>query len=339
MKRTRIFTLAVMLALPCLVVPAVISPSAVSAQSKPIELIFSTYWPTSYTYLWEPIVNFSKKVDMESNGRVKFKLYNSGQLFGGKEEFPALERGDIDMSAPLDIYHMGTIPELGISSLPFMWESIASLQKSLDAGLWDLGVNQKLLKHNVVMLAVAAGGPYQIYSKKPILQPDDMKGLKFGVSGSTAAKAMELLGGIPTTMSSGELYMALQRGTIDGTTRPTITGIGRKLYEVVKYISISNMYYFCSFLTINKDRWDSLPADIKDIMKKAAGERNQEQAQMAQDFEDKGVKLYREKGVDVHILTSAQLATFKEKMRPVYDWWQEQVPTGKEYIEFVEAHH
>jgi len=339
MKRSRIVAIVVMLALPCLIVPGAFSPVTASAQSKPIEMIFSTYWPTSYSYLWEPIVSFSQKVEKQSGGRVKFKLYHSGQLFGGKEEFPALERGDIDMSAPLDIYHMGTIPELGVSSLPFMWESIAGLQKSLDAGLWDLGVNQKLLQHHVVMLAVAAGGPYQIYSKKKsILEPDDMKGLKFGVSGSTAAKAMELLGGIPTTMSSGELYMALQRGTIDGTTRPTITGIGRKLYEVVKYISVSNMYYFCSFLTINKKKWDSLPDDIKDIMKKAAKERNQQQVQMAQDFEDKGVALYREKGVEVHILTSAQLGKFREKMKPVYDWWQEQVPTGKQYIEFVEAH-
>lgn len=338
MKLTRIITMIMMLAL--LGLAGGVYPSTAGAQAKPMELIFSTYWPTSYGYLWEPIVNFAQKVEKQSGGRVKFKLYHSGQLFGGKEEFPALERGDIDMSAPLDIYHTGTIPELGISSLPFMWETISSLQKSLDAGLWDLGANQKLLQHNVVMLGVAAGGPYQLYTKKkPVLQPDDMKGLKWGVSGTTAAKATELLGGAPTMMDSGELYMALQRGTIDGTERPTITGIGRKLYEVIKYLSIGNMYYFCSFLTINKKKWDSLPEDIKEIMKKATRERNQEQVQKAEEYETKGVALYKEKGVEVHILTPEQLAKFREKMKPVYDWWQAQVPTGKQYIEFVKAHH
>ena len=59
---------------------------------------------------------------------------------------------------------------------------------------------------------MAAGGPYQIYSKNfKVTVPADMEGKKWGVSGSTASKAMELLGGSPTTMSSGELYLALQR--------------------------------------------------------------------------------------------------------------------------------
>jgi TRAP-type C4-dicarboxylate transport system substrate-binding protein len=88
-------------------------------------------------------------VENESSGRVKIKFYHSGQLYKGKEEFAAVERGDIDMSAPLDIYQMGIVPELGIGSLPFMWDSPASLQKTLDAGLWDLGVKEKILKHNM----------------------------------------------------------------------------------------------------------------------------------------------------------------------------------------------
>ncbi len=340
MKSVRTVTIVMALVFMGLLVGGALQSSQVYAESEPIEITFSTYWPTSYGYLWEPIVNFVKKVEKQSNGKVKFKLYHTGQLFKGKEEFAALERGDIDMTAPLDIYNTGIVPELGISSMPFMWENIASLQKSLDAGLWDLGINQRLLKHNVVVLGVAAGGPYQFYTKKtPILQPDDMKGLKFGVSGSTASKATELLGGSPTTMSSGELYMALQRGTIDGCTRPTITGIGRKLYEVIKHFSVANMYYYCSFLSINKKKWDSLPADIQEIMKKAAKERNQEQVQKAQEFIKKGVELYKEKGVEVYILSSAQLAKFKEKMEPVYDWWLKKVPTGNKYIEFVKAHH
>ncbi|MBW2147333.1 MAG: TRAP transporter substrate-binding protein DctP [Deltaproteobacteria bacterium] len=340
MRPGRMVTMVMVVALLGLLAGGALQPSQTYAESKPIEITFSTYWPTSYGYLWEPIVSFAQKVEKQSKGRIKFKLYHTGQLFKGKEEFAALARGDIDMSAPLDIYNTGIVAELGISSLPFMWEKIESLQKSLDAGLWDLGINQKLLKHNVVVLGVAAGGPYQFYTKKkPILQPDDMKGLKFGVSGSTASKATELLGGSPTTMSSGELYMALQRGTIDGCTRPTITGIGRKLYEVVKHFSVANMYYYCSFLSVNKRKWDSLPGDIREIMKKVAKERDQEQVQKAQEFIKKGVELYKEKGVEVHILSSTQLAKFKEKMEPVYAWWLKKVPTGNKYIEFVKAHH
>jgi tripartite ATP-independent transporter DctP family solute receptor len=315
-------------------------PAPAGAKSKPTEIVFSTYWPTSYEYLWLPIVHLAEKVEKQSNGRVKFKLYHSAQLFKGKEEFAALERGDIDMTAPLDIYNTGIVLELGISNLPFMWGSPASLQKTLDAGLWGLGINQKLLKHNMVVLNVAAGGPYQIYAKNfPVYTPEDLKGKKWGVSGSTASKAMELLGGAPTTMSSGELYLALQRGTIDGCTRPLITGLGRKLYEVVEYLSVTNMAYFCSFLIINKKKWDTLPKDVQDIMKKAAKERSHEQLERLNAFMEKAIALYKEKGVKVHIATPEELAKFKKAMAPVYDWWLSKVPEGKKYIEFAEKHH
>ncbi|HDM74864.1 MAG TPA: ABC transporter substrate-binding protein [Deltaproteobacteria bacterium] len=309
------------------------------AKAKPIEIVFSTYMPTSYEYLVLPLKHFAEKVEKQSEGRLRFKFYHSGQLYKGKEEFAALERGDIDMTAPLDIYNTGIVPELGISNLPFMWSNPESLQRTLDAGLWDLGINGELLKHNMVVLGVAAGGPYQIYSKKhPVCTPRDMEGKKWGISGSTASKATELLGGAPTTMSSGELYLALQRGTIDGCTRPLITGLGRKLYEVVEHLSVTNMAYFCSFLAINKKKWDSLPEDVQEIMKKAAKERNQEQLHRLLAFMKKAIKLYQDKGVKVHIATQEELAKFKEKMAPVYDWWLTKVPDGKKYIEFAETH-
>ena len=312
----------------------------VKAKSKPIVIVFSTYWPTSYEYMWLPIKHFAEKVENQCNGQVKFELYHSAQLYKGKEEFAALERGDIDMSAPLDLYNTGIVPELGISNLPFMWSNPASLQKTLDAGLWDLGVKDKLLKHNMVVLGVAAGGPYQIYSKKfPVYTPKDMEGEKWAVGGSTASKAIELLGAAPTTMSSGELYLALQRGTIDGCIRPALTGLGRKLYEVVEHISFTNMAYFCSFLAINKKKWDSLPKEVQEIMKKAAKERDQEQLQGLIAFMKKAIKIYKEKGVKVHITTQEELAKFKEKMAPVYDWWLTKVPDGKKYIEFAKKHH
>jgi hypothetical protein len=81
-----------------LMVCIVSTPSA--AADKPIEIVFSTYMPTSYPYLVQPLQDFIKNVEAEVGGRVKFKFYHSGQLYKGKEEFGALERGDIDMAAP-----------------------------------------------------------------------------------------------------------------------------------------------------------------------------------------------------------------------------------------------
>lgn len=323
-----------------LVTGVIFLSSLAQAKDKPIEIVFSTYMPTSYGYLVKPLEEFIATVEAESQGKVKFKFFHSGQLYKGKEEFAAMERGEIDMCAPNDLYLTGIVPETGISNLPFLWETPASMQKSLDAGLWTLGINQKFEKHNVIVLGTAAGGPYQIYSKGfKVTGPADLKGHKWGVSGSTASKAVELLEGSPTTMSSGELYLALQRGTIDGTTRPLITGLGRKLYEVVDHLSVTNMAYFTCMLTINKDKWNSLPKDVQDIMIAAGKKRDQRQLELLEAFMADAINQYKEKKVDVHVATGEELAAFKEKMIPVHEWWLTKVQDGKKYIDFVGQHH
>lgn len=310
------------------------------AKEKPIEIVFSTYMPTSYGYLVQPLTEFIATVEKETAGKVKFKFFHSGQLYKGKEEFAALERGEIDMAAPNDLYLTGIVPETGISNLPFLWETPASMQKSLDAGLWSLGINEKFQKHNVVVLGTAAGGPYQVYSKGfQVTGPDDFKGQKWGVSGSTASKAVELMEGSPTTMSSGELYLALQRGTINGTTRPLITGLGRKLYEVVDNLSVTNMAYFTCMLAINKEKWDSLPKDVQDIIAAAAKQRDQRQLELLEAFMADALQQYKDKKVNVHVATPEELASFKEKMVPVHEWWLTKVADGKKYIDFVAKNH
>jgi len=310
------------------------------AKDKPIEIVFSTYMPTSYPYLVQPLQDFISYVEKEAGGKVAFKFFHSGQLYKGKEEFAALERGEIDMAAPNDLYLTGIIPNTGISNLPFLWETPASMQKSLDAGLWDLGIHQKFEEHNVKVLGRAAGGPYQIYSKGfSVRLPSDMKGQKWGVSGSTASKAIELLNGSPTTMSSGELYMALQRGTINGTTRPLITGLGRKLYEVVDNLVVTNMAYFTCVLAINKEKWESLPADVQEVMIEAGKKRDAQQLKMLEEFMADAIRQYKEKGVNVHESTPEELAQFQVEMKPVHEWWLGKVPDGKKYIEFIAENH
>ena len=312
------------------------SLSGLTQAEAEYKLTFSTYWPTSYNYLMDPIFSYAKKVKERTNGRVEIEVFHSKQLFGGKEEFGALERGDIDMSAPMDTYNTGSIPELGIASMPFLWPNPRAMQKSLDAGLWDLGVNQAMEARGVKVLNVAAGGPYQLYGKGfEIRKPSDLEGKKIAVSGSAASRAMELVGASPTAMSSGDLYVALQRGTIDATSRPLITGIGRKLYEVLDNVTVVNMSYFSTALAINLNTWNKLPADIQKIMQEAANERGREQLQMLEAYMAEAEGLFEKNKVNYHVATDAELAEFQKAVAPVYDWWKGEVADGNKFIEFA----
>jgi TRAP-type C4-dicarboxylate transport system substrate-binding protein len=314
---------------------AVLSPVVSAAPEH--KLTFSTYWPTSYNYLIDPIFSFADKVKERTNGRVEIEIFHSKQLFGGKEEFGALERGDIDMSAPMDTYNTGAVPELGIASMPFLWPSPRAMQTSLDAGLWDLGVNQAMEARGVKVLNVAAGGPYQLYGKGfEIRKPADLAGKKIAVSGTAASRAMELINASPTSMSSGDLYVALQRRTIDATSRPLLTGIGRKLYEVLDNVTVVNMSYFATALAINVDSWNKLPADIQAIMQEAANERGQEQLVALEAYMAEAQGLFEKNNVNYHVATDAELAEFQKAVAPVYDWWRGEVPDADKYIKFAQ---
>jgi len=311
-------------------------PGVASAEPE-FKLTYSTYWPTTYGYLYDPIVSFAKKVQDRSNGRIEIEIFHSAQLFGGKEELTALERGDIDLVAALDTYNTGLVPELGITSMPFLWPNPDAIQKSLDAGLFDLGINQALEKRNVKVLNVAAGGPYQIYGKDfSVRTPADLKGKKIAVSGTAASKAMELVGAAPTSMSSSDLYVAMQRGTIDATSRPFLTGIGRKLYEVLDNVTVVNMSYFTSLLSINLDTWNKLPPDLQEIVQKAADERSVEQLQMLNQYIADAKPLFEENGVNFYVASPEELEQFKTIVAPVYDWWETQVPDAQKYIDFAQ---
>lgn len=309
-------------------------PGAANAAPE-YKLTFSTYWPTTYNYLYDPIVSFAKKVKDRSKGRIEVEIFHSSQLFGGKEELGALERGDIDLASPMDTYNTGLIPALGISSMPFMWPNPDAIQKTLDAGLFDQGINQALAKRNVKVLNVAAGGPYQIYGKGfAVRKPSDLKGKKIAVSGTAASKAMELIGAAPTSMSSSDLYVALQRGTIDATSRPLLTGIGRKLYEVLDNVTIVNMSYFTTFLAINMKTWNKLPPDLQKIVQQAATERSAEQLKMLNQYLADAKTLFEQHKVNYYVAPAGELKAFKDAVLPVYDWWKTKVPDAQKYIDF-----
>ncbi|PLC55599.1 ABC transporter substrate-binding protein [Pollutimonas nitritireducens] len=309
-----------------------------AAAEKPIQLTFSTYLPPSYEYVWKPIEKFVETVHKESNGRVKINVFHSGQLFDGYEELAALSRGDVDMVNMTGTYLSGTMPALNIFTLPFLFQDVPHLRRALNEGLLDLGITKDLKEqHDTVILGIAPFDPYEFYTReKPILSVDDFKGKVWATTGSLDARALQLMGGSPTGMPSSELYLAFDRGVIDGTPRPLLTGIGRSLYEVTKHLSLANFGVDTSILSINRKKWDSLPPDIQEILRKAAKERDNDQFDQVAAFVKEAVGTYEAKGVKVHRVEADALQAMRDATAPAIEEWVKLVPDGPRYLEIVE---
>ena len=96
--------------------------------------------------------------------------------------------------------------------------------------------------------------------------------MKIRSYGELPSETIKALGGAPATLSSGEVYMALQQGTIDGQTSGTTAMYDRKMYDVTKYLTVTN-HAFPEFVTaINLKFWNTLSADQKKLIETAAAE-------------------------------------------------------------------
>ncbi|RUM95148.1 ABC transporter substrate-binding protein [Pseudaminobacter arsenicus] len=314
--------------------------TALAAQAQEtFELTFSTYLPPTYEYVWKPVEAFVKTVEDKSDGRVKIKVFHSAQLFDGYDELQALSRGDIDITNMTGTYPSGTIPALTLFTLPFVFDDVAHMERALAAGLADQGMKQELNdKHDVVILGLAPWDPYEFYSRStPILSESDFVGKVWATSGSSDAKAIQLLGGSPTGMPSSELYLSFDRGVIDGTPRPLLTGIGRSLYEVAKHLTISNFAIDTSILAINRQRWESLPADVQQIMLDAASERDRDQIARVRSFVEEAIAKYEEAGVAVHRMDAEAVSKLRQATKAAVDEFASTVENGEKYLEIIES--
>ena len=303
------------------------------------KLVFSTYLPPSYEYIYTPAENFINKIQERSEGRLKVDIFHSAQLFDGHDELSAISRGDIDITNMTGTYPSTSVPALGVFALPLMFDDIAHLERAMEAGLLDAGLRSEMKDdHNTVILGVAPLDPYELYSRQdPIMKTEDFSGTIWATTGATDAQAIQLLGGSPTGMSSSELYLAFDRGVIDATPRPLITGLGRSLDEVVNHITLTSFLIDTSVLAINRDTWDSLPEDIQTIIREAAAERDAKQYAMVEDFISSTLDYYKEHGVEIHQLPEETISQLRETTAPVIEEWAASVDNGERYLEIIEA--
>lgn len=320
------------------VVAGVLGFSQQVAAKEKYEITFSSYLPPSYEYIWKPMNNFMAKVEERSEGRVKFNVFHSAQLFDGYEELPALSRGDVDMVNMTSTYPSGTVPALSLFGMPFLFDDADHITRVLKGGLFDLGLGKEMEEqHDAVVIGLATWDPGQLYSRRaPILKAADFKGKVWASTGSIDAETIQMLGGSPTSLPSSELYLAFDRGVIDATPRPMLTGLGRNLYEVMKHLTIATFGIEVSVMAVNKQKWESFPEDIQQIIKEAALERDEEQYQLVKQFIADSTEKYESLGVKVHTVDPADLTEMREKTQKVIDAWAKSVNNGPAYVELVE---
>jgi tripartite ATP-independent transporter DctP family solute receptor len=204
-----------------------------------------------------------------------------------------------------------------IYSMPYLFENIEQARASCDgeAGKYMLSLLEDKGIHGLTLWE--QGFRHLTTSKKAVKLPSDIKGMKIRVMDSpTFITMMKDLGALPLVTSMGELYTALQQGAADGQENPLSTITQRKLYEAQDYLTLTGHVYNPLIIGVNKQFYDSLPADLQKVLTDAAIETLPVQRKAVEDNDAKFSEELR-KSVEVIELTPEEIGQWKEATKGV----------------------
>lgn len=218
------------------------------------------------------IMPWVKQVEKATNGQVKIQVFAGQTLTKGKDTWEALKNGIADVGWCFHGYWPGLTPRADVISLPAL--PFTTAEKGSEA-LWKLYERfpsiQKEFSDNKVLLLFTSDPYILITRNKQVKKLEDMDGLKIRMSGGPPTDQMKALGGVPMLIPMPNNYISLQKGVIDGMGAPWEAIQTFRLYEVVKYYTdapFSSVYFSIS---MNKRKWNSLPADIQKAIMSVSG--------------------------------------------------------------------
>ena len=255
-------------------------------------------------------MQFKAEVEEKTNGNVTVELYPSGQLGGDAAliEAIALDSGTVDVTVT-DASNFATYePKMGISALPFQFSNFEDAWAFMDSDI-QAEAEALLLNHNMRVLAHYDNGFRCVTTSNVAVQsPTDMANMLIRTPENPVIMAtMTALGANPQPLAFSELYMALQQGTYDAQENPIPVIYNNNLFEVQKYLSITNHIYSGMSFTIAESTWNKMSASQQEIVKAAAVSSQAYNRELNKKQTEELLSKLEEKGM---IITNPDLAPF-----------------------------
>ncbi|MFZ5644696.1 MAG: TRAP transporter substrate-binding protein [Bacillota bacterium] len=270
---------------------------------------------------------FKEKVEAYSNNKVEVNIFHSSQLGNERDMIEGVAAGTLEMtlisSAPLTNFSS----DFMLFDLPFI---ITDRNKAYQVMDGDVGKQlfATLEPKGIKGLGFWENGFRNVTNnKKPIVHPADVKGLKIRtMENPVHLETFKQLGAMPTPMAWGEVFTALQQGTIDGQENPLAIIDSAKVYEAQKHVSLTGHFYSPAVFLMNKNLFDGFPKDVQEAILKAEKEARDWERNYSAELDVTLAKTLQEKGVTVTEVDKAEWqkacepvwAKFQDKIKPEY---------------------
>ena len=275
---------------------------------------------------------FRDALQEELGDAVAIEYFDGGTLGDEIVHMEMVRSGQLDV-IPIGSDAVQLDAKWAVFDMPFLIPDREVASKILDGEIGQQLIESMRASADLQVLGFGEIGFRNITNNvRPIVTPADLQGLKLRTPGSkTRILAFEKLGATPVTMNIGELYLALQQGTVDGQENPLGNIKAFSWHEVQKYLSLSSHVYTPITLVMNGARWDGLSDEQKAAVGRAAAKAVEHSRQFGAD-NDATLLDELSKSMEVNQI---DLGAFQEASRPI---WDEIAPiAGEDFTQAVIA--
>ena len=240
---------------------AVAAP-AIAQGSPEVRWRLATSWPKSLDTLYGGCEYFAKKVAEITDNKFQIQPFAAGEIVPGLQVLDAVSNGTVEIGNTALYYYWGKNPAFTFATaLPFGLNTRQQISWLLWGGGQEL-VNDLLKEHNCYGIPTGSTGAQMGgWFRKEIKTLDDIKGLKFRIGGF-AGTIMAKLGAVPQQIAGGDIYPALEKGTIDAA-----EWVGPYDDEKLGFVKVAKYYYYPGWWEgtsqghniVNLDKWNALP--------------------------------------------------------------------------------
>lgn len=260
---------------------------------------------------------FAAKVEERTKGQVKIAIYPANVLGSPPEQAEQVRLGAIDMGLPtqgqLDKY----VKAFSAVMLPFVYDDYDHVHRTLDGPSMDWFAPLAEKEGFIVLCNWEYGFRNLTNSKRPILKPDDVKGLKIRTPPEIQLQAaIEALGGIVTKIAFPEVYMALAQNVVDGQENPIAVIYYNKFYEVQKNLALTRHVYNNMIHVVSTKAWAKLTPEQQKIFREESKSAGAYMRKAIMDEEADLIAKMEMAGIKV---TRPDLAPFRAAMGPAYE--------------------
>jgi TRAP-type C4-dicarboxylate transport system substrate-binding protein len=313
-------------------VAVALAGAANAAAAEEATLIFATTNPATAHLNANVLHPWAQRINEQGKGVVRLDVRDGPQLANSRNHYSRVVDDVVQVSWGSPNNVAGKFPLTEVSALPY----VADRSEHASVAFWRLYKTGLLDREydEVVPYYFVVFPPLGVHTAKPIRSLENLSGLKLGATNKTQGDAIQRLGGTPQALPIIDLYEAIQRGTIDGTTIQWTAFQPFKLAEVTTYHVETQLGSFAGMVYISKKRHAALSAAARKVLDDNSGEaQTRVFGRFWDGVNDEARNAVKASGKHTVVdLSPEQTAKWRAMVAPITEDWAKTTPGGEKVL-------